>query len=94
MEAKVFAALVKLCRGRAMSPANQAARLVLVDGKTQQEAKACTGATQSTISDAVRRWREVDQQVREAYGITEKQTARSQDQQRKREFGLGRAGAL
>lgn len=92
MEEKVFVALVKLCRGRAMSPANQAARLVLVDGKTQQEAKACTGATQSTISDAVRRWREVDQQVRQAYGITETQPARSQGQLRER--GQGRAGAL
>ncbi len=43
--------------------------MVLVDGVTQQEAKARAGVTKSTVSDAVRRWREADKLVREAYGL-------------------------
>ena len=64
--------LVKLMRGSPGSAANRAARRVLVDGITQTEAARETGATRSTVSDAVSRYEEADRAIRDAYGIKRK----------------------
>ena len=53
MTGEQYDALVRLMRGSPESAANKAARLVLVDGLTQAEAVRETGATRSTVSDAV-----------------------------------------
>lgn len=53
MKGAVYDALVKLMRGSPQSAANRAARRVLVDGITQADAVRETGATRSTVSDAV-----------------------------------------
>lgn len=45
-------------RGRSDTAANLAARAVLVDGHTQAEAMRLTGATRSTVADAVKRYSE------------------------------------
>ncbi|RCV93922.1 hypothetical protein DU506_00605 [Vreelandella rituensis] len=64
-----YDALVKLMRGNPESAANRAARRVLVDGITQAEARRETGATRSTVSDAVTRYQEADRLIRVAYGV-------------------------
>lgn len=51
-----FDALVKLMRGTLESPANRAARRVLVDGITQADAVRETGVTRATVSHAVKRY--------------------------------------
>ncbi|MBM64112.1 MAG: hypothetical protein CL484_14280 [Acidobacteria bacterium] len=62
-----YDALVKLMRGSPESAANRAARRVLVDGLSQAEASRETGATRSTVSDAVARYEEADRLIRAAY---------------------------
>jgi DNA-binding MarR family transcriptional regulator len=64
-----YDALVKLMRGSPESAANRAARRVLVDGISQAEARRETGATRSTVSDAVTRIEKADHLIRGAYGL-------------------------
>lgn len=63
-----FDVLVALLRGRTDTPANIAARAVLVDGHTQAEATRLTGATRSTVADAVKRYSDADAEIRSSYG--------------------------
>ncbi len=56
MTPEAFAALVKLLRMTG-APSIEAARLVLVEGKTQKEAIEATGITQAGASQAVKRCR-------------------------------------
>jgi hypothetical protein len=63
-----FDVLVALLRGRTDTPANIAARAVLVDGHTQAEAMRLTGATRSTVADAVKRYSDADAEIRSSYG--------------------------
>lgn len=58
-----FDTLVKLMRGKPDAPGNQAARLVLIQGKSQTEAARMTGASQSNVSMAVQRYSEAYQLV-------------------------------
>ena len=69
MREQEFDALVKLKQGDLKSPANRAARRVLVNGISQAEAMRETGATRSTVCDAVKRWSDADVLIREAYGL-------------------------
>lgn len=69
MKLAVFEALSTLLRGDPESPANRAARRVLVDGISQADAMRETGATRSSVSDAVRRFEKTDTLVRESYGL-------------------------
>jgi hypothetical protein len=67
MTGEQFDVLTILLRGSPDSPANQAARAVLVDGVTQAVAMRATGATRSTVHDAVKRYGEADAKIRGAY---------------------------
>ena len=58
MREEQFEVLVKLMRGDPNSPANKAARRVLVDLWTQAAAHKETKATRQTISDAVKKYTE------------------------------------
>tara|TARA_R110002124_G_scaffold128157_4_gene288550 strand:+ start:4339 stop:4590 length:252 start_codon:yes stop_codon:yes gene_type:complete len=69
MTGEQYDALVRLMRGSPESAANKAARLVLVDGLTQAEAVRETGATRSTVSDAVGRYQDADSLVRLVYNV-------------------------
>lgn len=64
-----FDALVKLMRGSPGSPANIAARRVLVDGISQGDAMRETGVKRPTVSVAVKRYSDADMLIREAYGL-------------------------
>lgn len=64
-----YDALVKLMRGNPGSAANRAAKRVLVDGTSQAAARRETGATRSTVSDAVARYEEADRLIRVAYRV-------------------------
>lgn len=70
IKAAQFDVLVKLLRGTADSAANRAARSVLVDGVSQPDAVRATGATRSTVHDAVRRYEDADALIRAAYRPT------------------------
>lgn len=61
--------MVKLMRGSPQSAGNRAARRVLVDGVTQAEAMRETGATRSTVGDAVARYREAHRDICEAFKV-------------------------
>ena len=67
MTGEQFDVLTTLLRGTPASAANQAARAVLVDGMSQADAMRMTGATRSTVGDAVKRYRAADEAVRLAY---------------------------
>jgi hypothetical protein len=67
MKGSEFDALVELKKGDPESPANRAARRVLVDGISQVEAMKETGATRSTVWDAVKRWSDYDAIIRKGY---------------------------
>ncbi|MDC6127267.1 TrfB-related DNA-binding protein [Burkholderia gladioli] len=67
MTGEQFDLLTQLMRGTRESAANQAARAVLVDGCTQAEAMHATGATRSTVADAVKRYRSADEAIRRVY---------------------------
>ncbi len=69
MREREFYALVKLKQGDPKSAANRAAKRVLVDGISQAEAVRETGATRSTVCDAVKRWADADALVRDAYEV-------------------------
>lgn len=62
-----FDVLVTLLRGQPDSAANIAARLVLVEGQSQAEAVRFTGATRSTVADAVKRYRDANNLIRSAF---------------------------
>ncbi|MGC0153588.1 TrfB-related DNA-binding protein [Chromobacterium vaccinii] len=62
-----FNALVKLMRGKPDSPANLAARAVLVGGASQADAMRQFGVTRSTVGDAVRRYAEVHELLQKVY---------------------------
>ena len=62
-----FGVLTELLRGTPESPANQAARAVWVAGMTQADAMRATGATRSTVHDAVKRYGDADAKIRRAY---------------------------
>jgi hypothetical protein len=62
-----FDVLTELMRGTPESPANQAARAVLVGGTTQADAMRELGIDRSTVSKAVTRYREADAKIRVAY---------------------------
>lgn len=51
-----FHVVVQLLKGKLGTPANDAACLVLVEGLTKPVAAARTGATRSTVHDAVTRY--------------------------------------
>lgn len=68
MKLAVFEALSRISRSDLTSAASRSARMVLVDGLSQAEAVKRTGSTRSTVSDAVRRIRNYDEMVRNAYG--------------------------
>lgn len=67
MRKEQFDALVKLMRGKPESPANKAARRVLVDRWTQAAAHHETQATRQTISDAVKKYTEAFELVSAAW---------------------------
>lgn len=67
MTSEQYDTLVKLMRGDPESPANRAARRVLVDGLSQAEAGRETGASRSTVHLTVKRYADGDRMVREAY---------------------------
>ena len=62
-----YDALVKLMRGTPESPANRAARRVLVDGITQADAMRETGVTRATVIHAVKRYADADVLIRDVY---------------------------
>lgn len=62
-----FQLLTQLMRGRPDTPANQAARMVLIENSTQADAARATGATRQTVADAVKRFADADAAVRSAY---------------------------
>lgn len=72
MTGEQYDALVKLMRGKPESPANRAARRVLVDGISQAEAVQETGVTRGTVSKAVRSYTDADQLMRTVYGAKKK----------------------
>lgn len=65
-----FDALARLTRAR--EPARTAARRVLVDGISQAEAAREQGMSTSALGNSVRRYREFDAQVRDAYKVKRK----------------------
>lgn len=67
MKGSEFDALVELKKGDPESPANRAARRVLVDGISQADAMRETGSTRSTVCDAVKRWSDYDAIIRKGY---------------------------
>lgn len=64
-----YDALVKLMRGDATSASNQAARRVLVDGITQANAMRETGAARAAIGNAVRRYTEAGELMKDVFGL-------------------------
>ena len=69
MKGSRFDLLVKLMRGNPGSAANRAARRVLVDGIAQADAMRETGATRSSVGDAVTRYREAYQDTCMAFEV-------------------------
>lgn len=67
MDAELFDALAKLLRSR--NPSKEAARLVLVEGLTRKDAAEKTGLAGPSVSGVVKRFREADALMREAYGV-------------------------
>jgi len=68
LNAKQFETLAKLLRSD--GPSKEAARLVLVEGKTVMEAVAATGALQPNVSRSVARFREKHRLIAEGYDLT------------------------
>jgi len=62
-----YDALVKLMRGNPDSPANRAARRVLVDGITQAEAVRETDLKRASVNHAVKRYADANVLVRRVY---------------------------
>lgn len=67
MNEKQFDVLAQLMRGNPVTPANRAARLVLVAGWTQIEARNHTNATRQTIFDACKKYTEAFELVSDAW---------------------------
>ncbi len=72
MTPEQFDVLAKLLRSR--DPAREAARLVLVEGKTNAEAHAITGVLPQGIGNALARYRAADREIRAAYMGTSQKT--------------------
>jgi hypothetical protein len=70
MTGEQYDALVKLMRGRPDSPANRAARQVLVEGVTQAQATRASCVEKATVNQAVSRYRNADRLIRDVYGIS------------------------
>lgn len=68
IEGEQYDALVKLMRGSPDSPANRAARLVLVEGQVQADARVVTGVSRATVSDAVKRYWDAHLLMQSVYG--------------------------
>ena len=66
MNREQFEVLSKLLRSR--GAANEAARLVLVEGLRPSEAAAESGASSANVADAVRRFRDANALIKSAYG--------------------------
>jgi hypothetical protein len=64
-----FDALLELLDRDPSSPANVAARAVLVDGKRQADAMRATGISRAAVCNAVKRFRDADALILAAYGI-------------------------
>lgn len=62
-----FDALVKLMRGKPDTPANMAARAVLVGRISQADAMRQFGVTRSTVGDAVRRYADAHELLQKVY---------------------------
>ncbi len=67
MTPEQFDALARLTRAR--EPARLAARRVLVDGIRQADAARERGMSASALGNSVRRYREFDALIREAYKV-------------------------
>lgn len=67
MKKREFDAIAKLLRSR--EPARTSAELVLVKGKAIKDAVAATGMSQPAVSQVVKRYREADALIRNAYRI-------------------------
>lgn len=67
MTEQQFLVLVHLLKGDVETPANRAAKRVLVDGITKPAAVAETGATRSTVHDATTRYFKAFKAIEEAW---------------------------
>lgn len=67
MTPEQFDALARLTRAR--EPARTAARMALVDGVAQADAARKHGMTPAALGNSVRRYREFDALIREAYKV-------------------------
>lgn len=67
MTGEQFDTIARMIRAR--EPARSAARLVLVNGLTQAEAARTHKMEPNALNNAVRRYREFDRAIREAYGL-------------------------
>ena len=67
MTGEQFDTIARMIRAR--EPARSAARLVLVDGLTQADAARLHKMEPNALSNSVRRYREFDRSIREAYGL-------------------------
>lgn len=70
MTGEQFDALARLTRAR--EPAKTAARRVLVEGVSQADAAREQGMSASALGNSVRRYREFDALIREAYRVNRK----------------------
>jgi transposase len=69
MNLKQLDFLNKSCRGKKDSIAYLAAKLVLVDGLANNDAEKRLNATSQSVSNGISRYKALDAEVREAYGI-------------------------
>lgn len=67
MSGAQFDVVVRLLRGDHASDANIAARRVLVDNQRQVEAREGLNATRSTVSDAVKRYKNAFDEIQAAW---------------------------
>ncbi len=65
---KQFATLAKLLRST--DPSKEAARLVLVEGRSVMDAVAATGVLQPVVSRSIARYREKHRLIVEGYDLT------------------------
>lgn len=68
MTPEQFDAIQKLIRGKPDSAATVAARLVLVEGKTLQQASTASGASNSGTWNAVRRYEDAYELITTHFG--------------------------
>ncbi|MBO2656118.1 hypothetical protein I6M49_21995 [Shewanella algae] len=68
MNSEQFNVLVRLCRGNEEAPSTITAKMVLVERVSNDAVKASTGVSKENLYDAVQRWKEKDDLIRQAYG--------------------------